>query len=272
MEIEIMLSEEIEVKLIASVGGDQFIGHAAMVSTQGDISENVIIPEDKLTGLINFLISHRHGTPFEHSSLTFRVHAPIFCWREHHRHRIGFSYNEESGRYRQLKPVFWVPGRGRKMMPVKNITACPNCQSTSLKKSASNEKKCDCCGQTHKFHTSAHPMMGPASDDDYYSFLAAMKETYTYLYRCYQNMLDKGLAKEVARSILPVGIYSSCWVTCNPRSLMHFLSLRIEDLSATFVSHPQEEIQQIARVYEQILKAGWPITHEAFIKNGRVAP
>ena len=57
----------------------------------------------------------RHGTPFEHSSMTFYVRAPIFVFREFMRHRT-FSYNEESGRYCTLEPVFYVPGPGRKLV------------------------------------------------------------------------------------------------------------------------------------------------------------
>ena len=65
-------------------------------------------------GLINFLMRDRHGTPFEHSSMTFYVQAPIFVFREFMRHRIA-SYNEESGRYRELRPVFYVPGPQRRL-------------------------------------------------------------------------------------------------------------------------------------------------------------
>ena len=59
----------------------------------------------------------RHGSPFEHNSMTFFVRAPIFVWREHMRHRIA-SYNEESGRYRQLEPVFYVPDHRRPVVQV----------------------------------------------------------------------------------------------------------------------------------------------------------
>ena len=93
---------------------------AAKVSTQGDECLEFAKPEsaESNAGLIRYLVKHRHGTPFEHSALTFYARAPIFVWREWHRHRIGFSYNEESGRYKQLDPVFYIPDRERPMMKV----------------------------------------------------------------------------------------------------------------------------------------------------------
>ncbi|MEU4420322.1 FAD-dependent thymidylate synthase [Actinoplanes sp. NPDC024001] len=83
----------------------------ARVSTLGEQSlEELQKDHERSRGLINYLMRDRHGTPFEHNSLTFFVSAPIFVFREFQRHRVGFSYNEESGRYRELQPVFYVPG------------------------------------------------------------------------------------------------------------------------------------------------------------------
>jgi len=75
------------------------------------------IDPERSAGLINFLARERHGTPFEHTSMTFFVSAPIFVFREFMRHRIA-SYNEESGRYRELRPIFYVPGRNRPLVQV----------------------------------------------------------------------------------------------------------------------------------------------------------
>jgi thymidylate synthase (FAD) len=102
--------DKITVRLVQKMGGDHMVVAAAKVSTSGDEAMAYAEPEHgQAAGLINYLMAHRHGTPFEHAAMTFFVHAPIFVWREWHRHRIGFSYNEESARYKQLKPVFWVP-------------------------------------------------------------------------------------------------------------------------------------------------------------------
>lgn len=101
---------EIKVELIQSMGGDKAIAAAAWVSTMGEACVRVM-EHERIHGLINYLIAQKHGTPFEHSAITFMVHAPIFVWREWHRHRIGFSYNEESGRYKQLEPTYYIPPR-----------------------------------------------------------------------------------------------------------------------------------------------------------------
>src|SRR3954465_7380569 len=112
---EIKLTSEITVEEIQHCGDDRMVASSAMVSTRGMMWENVA-PDDKVAGLIGYLIKRRHGTPFEHGALTVRVHAPIKVWREWHRHRVGWSYNEESGRYKQLDPVFYVPPRDRPMI------------------------------------------------------------------------------------------------------------------------------------------------------------
>src|SRR4051794_40956436 len=117
MATDIELRSDITVRLISSSGGDHSIVAAARVSTSGEDALQYADPAraEESAGLIRYLMKHRHGTPFEHSSLTFFVHAPILVWREWHRHRIGFSYNEESGRYKTLDPVFYLPERERPM-------------------------------------------------------------------------------------------------------------------------------------------------------------
>ena len=235
---------DINVRLIQSMGGDHTIVAAAKVSTSGEsclkIADNQDVSE--FTGLINYLMKHRHGTPFEHSALTFYVHAPIFVWREWHRHRIGFSYNEESGRYKQLDPVFYLPDRERPMMKVDGWKP-------------------------------GRPKFTRCENDEVFARLCSnLSFSYRNAYEMYEQNLSLGIDPGLARDCLPVGIYSGCWVTCNPRSLMAFLSLRVHDPDATFVSYPLWEIDMAARACEEVLKTGWPITHAAFVKNGRVSP
>lgn len=238
-------TSKIHVELLQSMGGDKEIANAAWVSTKAVTPLDGAVGEEqdaKVRGLINYLIKHRHGTPFEHGSLTFFVRAPIFVWREWHRHRVGFSYNEQSARYQQLEPEFWIPERSRPLLPVEEFK-------------------------------SARPKFGPVKDDKQFErFISDLMDSYDRAYTAYKYMLDHGYAKEVARAVLPVGIFSSCWVTCNPRSLMHFLSLRTHEESAKFISYPQHEIELAARACEKLFAEGWPITYEAFVKNGRVAP
>lgn len=239
----ITITDEIVVRKIGSIGGDHMVVAAAKVSTSGEESERFADPSaaDSNSGLIRFLMEKRHGTPFEHGAMTVFVHAPIFVWREWHRHRIGFSYNEESGRYKKLDPVFWVPRPDRKLVPV-----------PGYKPSA--------------------PQFQAGEPRDVRFVGGSLAVAYRKSYDTYSELMAAGFAKEVCRACLPLGIYSSCWVTCNPRSLMSFLSLRVHEPNARFPSYPQAEIEQAARVAESFLAEGWPITHAAFVANGRVAP
>jgi thymidylate synthase (FAD) len=85
-------------------------------------------------------------------------------------------------------------------------------------------------------------------------------------------MLDVGVAREVARMVLPVSIYSSAYVTMNARALMNFLSLRRKVDGSQFPSYPQREIELVAERYEEEFARLMPLTHAAFVGNGRVAP
>jgi thymidylate synthase (FAD) len=238
---EIKTTGDITVRLIQNMGGDSMVVAAAKVSTSGEEAIKFIDSEANF-GLINFLMKFRHGTPFEHSTLTFFVHAPIFVWREWHRHRIGFSYNEESARYKQLEPVFYLPPRDRPMMKVEN-----------WKPGGPKFTRC-------------------YKDSDYDKLCNNLKEVYQLGYDKYEENLSMGFDPGLARDCLSVGIFSSCWVTCNPRSLMAFLSLRTHYETAKFVSYPLYEIEVAADACEKILAGGWPLTHKAFIENGRVGP
>jgi len=241
---EIQTKTTVDIELIQDMGGDYMVVAAAKVSTNGITAKEFASPEkgEENKGLINYLIKQRHGTPFEHSALTFFVHAPIFVWREWHRHRIGFSYNEESGRYKQLEPVFYLPDRERPMMKV-----------DGWKPGRPKFTRCE-------------------SDLIYSQLCSNLKSSYEYSYANYLRNLDMGIDPGLARDCLPVGIYSGCWVTCNPRSLMAFLSLRVHEPESIFVSYPLWEIDMAARTCEELFQKGWPITHKAFIENGRVAP
>lgn len=237
-------TDKITVEVIESMGGDRLICAAAKVSTSGAEAAK-LIDDEANAGLINYLMKHRHGTPFEHSTVTFFVHAPIFVWREWHRHRIGFSYNEESGRYKKLDPVFYIPPPDRPLFKVEGW-------KPGRPKFTRIESKMD--------------------EVVYGDLCRNLTEVYEIAYENYEINLLLGVDPGIARACLPVGIYSSCWVTCNPRSLMAFLSLRTHDETAKFISYPLYEIEVAARACEDILKAGWPLTYDAFVKNGRVGP
>ena len=113
---QITFRSDVTVELVKSSASDADVVFAARVSTGGERSlEDVGVDAGGSEGLIKYLARERHGSPFEHAVMTFYVQAPIFVWREHMRHRIA-SYNEESGRYRVLQPVFYVPGPERNLI------------------------------------------------------------------------------------------------------------------------------------------------------------
>lgn len=236
---ELKFSSDVVVELVKHSASDDDVAFAARVSTLGERAQSQIGAEDsKLGGLINFLMRDRHGSPFEHSVFTFYVKAPIFVWREHMRHRIA-SYNEESGRYRVLDPEFYIPNKDRKLLQIGKPGAY-------VFEDGTDEQ---------------HAIV-------YSNYRRVCKESYME----YEEMVRLGIAREVARGVLPLTIYSSAYVTINSRSLMNFLSLRRNVDGQSFPSFPQREIEMVAEKYEEFFKELMPLTHKAFVENGRVAP
>jgi thymidylate synthase (FAD) len=239
MSDEIIFREDMSVELVKSSASDADVVWAARVSTAGDKSlEDVGSDASKSEGLINYLARERHGSPFEHTSMTFFISAPIFVFREFMRHRIA-SYNEESGRYRELKPVFYVPSKERKLVQI---------------------------GKAGSY------TFIDGNAEQYEITVKAIKETCKLAYVNYQKMLDAGVAREVARAVLPVTLYSSMYVTMNARALMNFLSLRTARDGSHFPSYPQREIEMVAEKMEAEFAKLMPITYGAFEKSGRIAP
>jgi thymidylate synthase (FAD) len=236
---EAIFRSDMSVELIKASASDADVIWAARVSTAGEKSlEEVGQDATRAAGLINYLARERHGSPFEHTSMTFFVSAPIFVFREFMRHRIA-SYNEESGRYRELQPVFYIPSPERKLIQVGKTGAYTFIDGTQAQ---------------------------------YETTVSAMKESYLFVYERYQRMLEAGIAREVARAVLPVGLYSSMYVTMNARALMNFLSLRTSREGSHFPSYPQREIEMVAEKMEEYFARLMPLTHGAFEKSGRIAP
>jgi thymidylate synthase (FAD) len=230
---------DMTVELVRSSASDADVIFAARVSTAGEQSlADVDADPASAKGLINYLMRERHGSPFEHNSMTFFVQAPIFVWREHMRHRIA-SYNEESGRYRQLQGVFYLPAHDRNVVQVGKTGAYEFLRGTEAQYDLIDEQ---------------------------------MRAACTAAYDAYVRMLGAGVAREVARMVLPVSTYSSAYVTMNARALMNFLSLRRKADGSRFPSYPQREIEMVAERYEQAWSELMPLTHAAFVANGRVAP
>ncbi len=240
---EITFRSDVTVELVRSSAHDSDVLFAARVSTQGEqtleMSKADPVENDaRDRGLINYLMRDRHGSPFEHNSMTFYVEAPIFVFREFMRHRIA-SYNEESGRYRELRPVFYVPG------PERNLV------------------------QTGK--PGAYDFVAGSAEQTELT-VEATKAACTFAYEQYERMLAAGVAREVARGVLPVATFSSMYVTMNARSLMNFLSLRTKREGTHFPSFPQREIEMVAEKMETFWSALMPMTYDSFNQNGRVAP
>jgi len=236
---EIVFRDDMTVELVKSSASDADVIWAARVSTAGETTlEKVGESSERDAGLINYLARERHGSPFEHTSMTFFVSAPIFVFREFMRHRIA-SYNEESGRYRELRPVFYIPNADRKLVQVGKTGAYTFVDGTPEQLAIT---------------------------------VNAIKETCTLAYESYQKILASGVAREVARAVLPVTLYSSMYVTMNARALMNFLSLRTSSPDSHFPSYPQREIEMVAEKMEKYFAELMPMTYAAFQKSGRIAP
>lgn len=233
MEIELL--SDVCVELVDSMGSDASFVRAARVSTRG---RNEVVEPAEGAGLIRYLMRSRHGSVFEHAAVTFFVEAPIFTFREFHRHRMA-SYNEMSGRYRRLAPRFYVPGPERKLVNV---------------------------------GTSARPEFAPGTLAQYQLVESEIAQNCAAAWERYQRMLDDGVANEMARAVLPVNVMSQMYCTMNPRGLMNFLSLRVDSPDSAVRSRPQWEIQMVAEKMEAEFAALFPLTHAAFVDGGRVAP
>jgi len=218
-----------KVELRDSMADDLSVVNAARVSFA--VHKDTMEHQDKR--LIHFLMREKHGTPFEHAVFKFYIKCPIFVAREWMRHRIS-SYNEMSMRYYVPENIdFYIP----EMSAIRRQTGKPG---------AYNFKEIEEDG----------------TKDEIKGEMAAL---YDAAYESYQTLLDLGVAKELARSILPVGQYTEFIWTVNARSLMNFISLRND-------SNAQYEIQEYAMLIEEIFGILMPVTHNAFIENRRVTP
>jgi thymidylate synthase (FAD) len=182
-------------------------------------------------GLIKFLMRDRHGTPFEHNSFRFHIRAPIFVAREWFRHRVG-SFNEFSMRYAKATDEFYVPE--------------PDDVRTQVGKPGS-----------YSFEE-VSPEVAETTREE-------LKAVYESAYQTYERLVGQGVARELARCVLPVGAYTEFYWTVNARALMNFLSLRASE-------NAQREIRRYAEACERFLAEKMPVTYAAFVANGRVAP
>src|SRR3954447_4851710 len=187
--------------------------------------------DDSDAGLIRFLMRERHGTPFEHNAFRFHIRCPIFVAREWMRHRVS-SFNEFSLRYAKATDDFYIPDAE----DVRSQVGKPGAYSFE-----------------------------PVSDEVAEITREKLQAVYETAYLAYEQLVELGVARELARCAVPVGAYTEFYWTINARSLMNFLSLRNAETA-------QREIRRYAEACERFLEQYMPVTYEAFVANGRVAP
>lgn len=216
------------VRLDGALADDLSVVNSARVSF-GKRSEEL---SDADIGLINFLMRERHGTPFEHNSFRFHVKCPLFVAREWFRHRIG-SFNEFSARYSEFQGDFYAPHRDA----VRTQVGKPG----------------------------AYTFERIEDDDEAQRVIDKIIESNLILFGRYQQLIKRGVAKELARAVLPVTMYTEFYWTVNARSLMNFLSLRTD-------SNALLEIREYADEVEKLFAEAMPHTYAAWIANDKVTP
>ena len=175
------------VRLVGHMGSDLNVINSARVSfgKKKDIFDN------KDSKLLRYLWNHGHTSPFRHASLQFHIKAPIFVFRQWHKHQVGCSWNEISGRYVEFTPEFYYPSKYRR-------------QSKNNKQGSFGE--IDCSDEVSRIYDTCM----------------------VYAYRDYVRLLELGVCKEQARLVLPVSLYSECYWTCSLQAVLHFLKLRLD--------------------------------------------
>lgn len=211
------------VRLIDKMGDDLSIVRAARVSY--DAAWRAGESEKSDHRLINYLWRNKHTSPFESVSFTFEVKAPIFVFRQWHRHRT-WSYNELSARYKELPEEYYVP-----LPETVGVQAEDNKQCRLIQ-----------TGGVKNVSITASYLIDQHSKDSF---------------KLYKDLLSQGIPRELARSILPVNTYSHMFATVNLLNLLKFITLRSDD-------HAQYEIRVFSDAMKQLITPIVPVTMKAF--------
>ena len=206
-----------ELTLANFMGGDTSVVQSARISNGARMPEWRGAPDEKLIG---YLAKNQHLSPFEHSVFSFYVKAPLFVVREWQRHRT-FSYNERSGRYKKFEAEFYTPEHAR--------VSDPNNKQSSID---SDDPRLD------------------------YDLKALIQTAHNQAFRIYEELLEGGIAREMARMVLPLNLYTEFIVTGNFRNWMHFLELRN-------TPEAQFEIRVYAQEIAKVLEEKMPISYKA---------
>src|ERR687888_2671339 len=215
------------VRLDDAMASDLSVVNGARVS----FARRKLEMDEKDEGLIRFLMRERHASPFEHSVFRFHVRCPIFVAREWFRHRWS-SFNEFSMRYAKATEDFYVPE--------------PDDVRTQVGKPGA-----------YSFEP-VDPELAEQTREE-------LREVYDHAYATYERLVEAGVARELARSVMPVGAYTEFFWTVNARALMNFVSLRAADTA-------QREIRRYADAVERLFAEWMPVTYEAFVAADRIAP
>jgi thymidylate synthase (FAD) len=220
---KIQLLDHGYVQAIETWGSDERIIESARMSTDGALRG-----WEKDERLLRFLYEHKHATPFEMCGLTVEVKAPIFVFREWHRHRTQ-SYNEMSARYAPIPKEDYTPSLERLML------------------------------DASKMNKQAGTVAGAAvlTEETAMRFQLNLKSAYAAADLVYREALHDGVPKEIARAILPVGRYSKMRASANLRNWLAFMTLRS-------APDAQWEIQQYSNAVGEIISKAFPRTWALF--------
>lgn len=215
---DINYRSDMGVELVDSMGDDRRIAQAARVSTTGLDNDR-----DKYVGLVRALIREGHWSPLEACNITVAFDVPTFTRDQIIRHK-SLSFSVFSLRYSEAKPDFWVPANDRPLVQV---------------------------GKALDYRREAgSPILRAVTD-------RLVRIAGKGAWRLYEYLIRKGIANEVARTVLPNSIYSPFWATGNLRSWLHFVGLRNDE-------HAQYEVREAAAKVETIIGELWPVALEAF--------
>ncbi len=210
------------VRLVDYYGGDQRIVQSARVS-YGEGTKTV----SQDGALIDYLLRHQHTSPFEQVVMTFHLKMPVFVARQWVRHRTG-RMNEVSGRYSIMKDEFYIPAAG-------NIAP----QSTDNKQGRASE---------------------PFPPEKAETIRTRFADGQEAAYRNYTELVEGGLAREIARINLPLSLYTEFYWEMDLHNLFHFLKLRLD-------SHAQLEIREYAKVILDMCRAVAPLATASFVNH-----
>ena len=204
-------------------GSDERIIEAARMSTNKGFQG-----WDTDAKLLAYLYKNKHMTPFEMAGMVVEVQAPIFVFREWHRHRTQ-SYNELSARYTELPDLFYLPGFDRVQR-----------QSTKNKQGSTEEE--------------------PFSTMEKIRVRSAMEGVYRHAREVYEQLIAEGVAREIARLVIPVAQYSRMRASANLRNWLQFLALRMPE-------NAQWEIRQCAEAVAKLIADQFPRTYGLFAED-----